>query len=224
MKKYLVLILLIFSVFTTGCSGFSVFGKEIIPQSAVYCDNCGFKSDKKTKTCETCKEKPIWLSKKPKITRQIGKRLEDEKAAEFKKQKEKDEKEALQNNKQERVVVKTKVIKKKEKKKEKYDTCGICGREDKISNLTHVHGVGVYVHSKCGDNAATCANCSNTLFTQEENRTGYCDVCYYSQNNNSNNNSNKDNDYNSDDSYNDSYDDGNYDYSDYDQYQDDKQY
>ncbi|MEG0250645.1 MAG: hypothetical protein RR561_07265 [Peptostreptococcus sp.] len=216
MKKYLVLILLVFSIFTTGCSGFSIFGKEIIAKSTVYCDNCGFKSDKKTKLCNSCREKPIWLSKKPKITKQVGIRLEDEKAAELKKQKEKNEKESLENNKEEKVVTKTKVINKKESKKEEYDVCEICGKRDKISNLTHVHGVGVYVHPKCGENPPACTYCGNALFSDDLNQNGICDSCESSQKNKESNDNTSTNN-NSDDSYSGDYNYNNDDYTDYSQ-------
>ena len=60
---------------------------------------------------------------------------------------------------------------------EKKGTCAICGKQDSLDNLEHLHGIGYTVHISCLESYPTCQNCGNSLFEFESDTPGICFSC-----------------------------------------------
>lgn len=77
MKKYIVLVMLIFAAFMTGCnSNDKTSNKEVKASKIVYCDNCSAESNEITKFCSNCGVEAKWLAEKPEKS-ELKKDVED---------------------------------------------------------------------------------------------------------------------------------------------------
>lgn len=162
MKKYIILTILLLAIVMVGCTNNKqTNSKDLENSKTVYCNNCGSESKEVTKFCSNCGVEAKWVSEKPKVS----------------KDKEKNEISNKESKETKPEVKKDKVEETKKNNEEEYNTCWICGKRDKLSNLEHMHGVGYYIHSKCYENYPSCKTCGNNLAGIDDDRDNICDFC-----------------------------------------------
>ena len=165
MKKYIVLIILTFAIFMTGCnSNDKTSNKEVKTSKIVYCSNCSAESNEITKFCSNCGVEAKWVPEKPKTEDNSVKEQGDIN----KKDKSNDKKETKRTNEKKIDAQDPNV---------EYVKCILCGKEEASSNLNHVHGYG-YVHKSCYNNAKKCEQCNRSLLPgDDDNSNGICLNC-----------------------------------------------
>lgn len=160
MKRLLIIVLTAMTLLVGGCTP----AKETINEKEairyVYCDSCGAESKEVAKFCSNCGVEAKWVSEKPKAS------------------KDKENKETLNDESEGTKTESNKdEVEGTTKTKEDYNTCWVCGKKDKLSNLQHIKGVGYYVHSKCYKNYPSCKTCGNNLVGIDSDRDKICDFC-----------------------------------------------
>lgn len=153
MKKLCVLIMsMVISASLMACNKKSeeaVVKEEPKQEIKVYCAKCASESNELTKVCTVCEEETTWAVEKPEII--------------------KEEEEVKERSNED--------VKEENSSDEKLGTCAICGKQDSMDNLEHLHGIGYYVHISCFESYPTCENCGNSLFEFESDTPGICFSC-----------------------------------------------
>ncbi len=156
MKKLCVLIMsMIISANLMACNKKSeeaVVKEEPKQEIKIYCAKCGSESNELKKVCSVCEEETTWAVEKPEIIK------EEEEVKETQNEDKDDSEEETTSN-------------------EKKGTCAICGKQDSLDNLEHLHGIGYTVHISCLESYPTCQNCGNSLFEFESDTPGICFSC-----------------------------------------------
>lgn len=180
MKKFIILITLIFLIVMTGCNNDEKINKTSEGNTkVVYCDSCGAESKDVTKFCSECGSEAKWVAEKPKIENDPEEKQDnakkEEKATEEDKKTPEEEKEELDVEKQGEQDVQEQQV--QQESNVDYAQCMLCGKEEVASNMGHVHGYG-YVHDSCYENAEKCKDCNKSLLPgDDDNGDGICWFC-----------------------------------------------